>query len=542
MKHTLGGVLLSAVLVTAGCGESHSTEEDAGITFDATLPPDTGPVMQDAGNPPVEGDIGEPCGSMSDCESYCITEADGFPGGYCTAACDADNPCPSGSTCTPVGMGSSICLADCDPTSTDRTCRMGYGCAESFMLPGPVCVPGCQDDTDCPGDTACDPDSGFAGSCYDPSARFGDACMDESECPAGSFCLEERFAGWPGGACIGFGCDVEAGTGCPEGTVCLPGGHGGICVASCREDGDCREEYACKTHGEYPGRMYCAPACTDDSQCSGDNVCNPGLGTCDAPFDPDELGQPCSSDRDACEGGTCLTEFESGLPGSYCTYVGCDPDMADGDAGADGCPGDGVCIDVGTIALCLDGCADDADCRAHYACVPSDPADPSSPLACRPACETDDACANDGFVCNQGTGVCRPPVPAGDVGEPCIGNSCGEEICSGGTCVRGGACISEEADGWPAGTCALPGCRLSGEGPAEPCPTGSVCVDDGEGDPTLGVCIDACTVGTTGECRPGYACVELAPGSTDGACGPACDSDDDCGGSRTCDTDTGLCR
>lgn len=532
MKYAIGFTLLSVVLATAGCGESHSSEEDAGITFDATRPPDTGMVEVDAG-PSTEGDIGQPCGTMADCESFCITEEDGFTGGYCTAACDVDNPCPSGATCTPVGRGQSICLADCDPAAETRSCRMGYGCASSFMLPGPVCLPGCTDDTDCAEGTMCDPDGGTAGQCFDPTASFGDACTSEDQCPEDGFCLNESWAGWPGGACIGFGCDPDTGTGCADGTVCLRSARGGgICLDSCGEGDACREGYSCEADTEFTDRMFCAPGCTDDAQCSGGRVCNPGTGICDVPFEAGELGMACSGSRDACEGGTCLTEFESGMPGSYCTYVGCDPTLADGAEGADGCPGGGVCVDAGTAGICLAGCSGSEDCRTGYSCSPSDPADATSPTACRAACADDTVCANDGFECNLGTGLCREPFDDADIGEPC----------SAGTGCEGGQCLSEEDAGWPAGTCSFPGCRLSGDGPAETCPTGTVCIDEGEGDPTLGVCIDACTVGGTGECRPGYACVALTSGGTEGACRPACDADDDCAAGRTCNTTTGLCE
>ena len=532
MKYAFFAFALTCTLLFgAACGESHTSETDAGITFDARPAPDTGVTPDvDAGPAPVEGDIGAPCGTMDDCESFCLSEMDGFRDGYCTAPCDADTACPTGSTCTPIGRGMSICLADCDPGAMMRSCRAGYGCADSFMLPGPICLPGCTDDTDCPDGTMCDPDGDFtgAGTCFDPTSEYGDACTDSVECPSDGFCLEEDFGGWPGGACIGFGCDPDSGSGCADGAVCLRSARGGgLCVRGCGSGADCRDGYDCVTDDEFTDRMYCGPSCTSDAQCSDGRVCNPGTGICDVAFDPSDLGVPCSTDESVCGGGTCLTEFESGLPGSYCTYVGCDPSMT---GAADGCPGDGVCLAIGDTAICLDGCATDVDCRADYRCRPADPADGTSELACRPACETDDACANDGFECNVGTGLCRGPFDTADIGEPC----------SAGSGCDGGSCISEADDGWPAGTCAFPGCRLSGTGMAETCPMGTVCVDDTVGDPTLGVCIDACTVGGT-TCRSGYACVAVGGSATEGACQPACTATD-CSAGRTCNTTTGLCE
>jgi hypothetical protein len=292
-------------------------------------------------------------------------------------------------------------------------------------------------------------------------------------------------------------------------------------------DDDCRAGYRCTESAE--GRFFCGPGCATDMDCSGGRVCNPTLGTCDDAFDPSELGEACSGTMGACSGGTCAREFESGFPGSYCVYVGCDPEAA---PDASGCPAGGVCVDGADGAgVCLRACEDTPDCpRDGYDCLPSDRADATSPRACMPACTTDLSCANDGFECNEGTGLCRPPFSATNLGDACADAS---------EC-EGGACLTEASAGWPGGTCTFPGCRLSGTGPAETCPMGGVCTDDGAGDPTLGVCVDACTVAAT-SCRAGYACVAIMTGGTDGACRPACTATD-CTAGRTCNTMTGLCE
>jgi len=518
-------------MMMTGCGESHGSETDAGITFDAVPPRDTG--TPDTGPPAPEGPIGMMCSASADCGDggFCVGESDGFPGGYCTTTCGDGVECPAGSICVQVDMTTSWCLDSCDATATERTCRAGYGCATSFDLPGPVCLPGCSDDTDCPTDRMCDPEGGFSGEgvCFDPSARFGDECASETDCPSGASCASEGFFGWPGGVCAGFGCNPASTGECPTDSVCVPGGRfGGMCVGGCTTDADCRTLYECAPVPDHPELSYCAPNCNRDADCSPGRVCNRALGTCNVALDPAELGVACSSSRRLCRGGTCLTETDSGLPGSYCTYIGCDPDAADA---TDGCPGDGVCLRIDAdTAMCLDGCATDADCRPEYACRPADPADPASTTACRPACELDTECANMGFECNLGTGLCRPAFTASSVGEPCTGAA---------TC-EGGVCVTEADEGWPAGSCVFPGCRLSGTGPAEDCPMGSVCVDDETGDPTLGVCVDSCDPMGTGMCRTGYGCTDLG-GSAGGACEPACTASSECTGSRTCTLATGLC-
>jgi len=482
-------VVLVCVLVAAGCNETHDGGTDAGseITFDAAFP-DAGP--QDAG--PAPANIGAACRSDDDCDGddvYC--DAD-FPGGYCTAVCASDLPCPDGSTCI-EGRTGNTCFADCDLEASDGDfcSRDGYGCAEA----GPICLPGCDTNDDCESGLECDPMGGFngEGQCGDPSASVGDACESSEMCPPGYFCLSERFSGIPGGACGAFGCDPDTGGGCAEGETCLPAGRGsGVCLLGCTEDTECtRTDQEC-VMGETGG--YCGPS-----------------------FDEDNLGQICSAGRGDCTGGVCLSESETGWVDSYCVSVGCDPE--DGS----GCPGDGVCIDgADGMGVCLDGCTDGDDCRAGYACSPSDPADASSATACRPACEDATVCGNDGFECNPGSGLCTEPFDPDSAGEPCN---------DGGDC-DGGRCLSEADSGWPAGTCTYPGCRLSGTGREAECPTGTACIDDGAGDPELGVCVDSCTEAL--DCRPGYDCV-------DDLCQPAC-GDTDCGMGRTCNASSGLCE
>ncbi len=522
---TLGALGPAAL---AGCGSTHVTEDmiDGGpIVFDldgANLP-DT-PVVDAARG---TGNVGAACTAASDCTGVantCIPDQPGLlPGGYCTLDCSVADPtsCPDGATCVEVGMGQAYCFAGCDPDATSRPCRAGYGCStEPRAFPDPVCVGGCFDASDCEAGQMCDRTGGVygAGACYDPAAMLGGACTTDAECPIGGTCQDEEFGGWPGGACIAGGCDIDTGTGCAGDAVCIPAQFGGgLCVDGCTVDGDCRDGYACRSNSSYPDRLYCGAGCADTTECTiSSYVCNPGLGTCATPFDPARLGQQCSPRTGGCEGGTCLREFDSGYPGAYCTYVGCEVGVAGS------CPGDGVCATRGTRNLCLDACASDSDCRTGYACRPSDPLDAASATACVPACSSDDQCISRGDVCNVGTGLCAQPFEPGLLGGACT---------SADECI-GGACLSEAGAGWPSGTCTYPGCRLSGTGPSIDCPMGSVCVDDAAGDPTVGVCASGCAAGTT--CREGYAC-------TDGACRPACTATS-CGAGRTCEVATGLCR
>ncbi len=528
--HVLLATLSGALFLTA-CSESRTlpAEVDAAIVIDVDAR-----IFMDAGTdagPP--SNVGSECGVDEDCvisgeTGACIEDPDLFPGGYCSGACSDAASCPDGSACVNFGRGQQFCVASCDPTVTTRQCRAGYGCSTNPMLSG-LCLGGCFDDTDCASGLRCDRAGGLAGACFDPTSSIGAACEEDTSCPMGTSCLAERFIGWPGGACASFECDVPGDTGCGAGATCVPASGVGfgvtsMCLASCTSDGECRDGWACRAVDGYPERRVCRPACDSASDCSGGRVCNPALGICASPFDASQLGAMCSR-RGGCTGGSCLREADSGFPGAYCAYFGCT-------VGTDStCPTGGACAPTADGAgICLDACAADADCtRPGYACRNVDGANPMSSRACLPACTSDMHCANMGFVCNVGTGRCTAPFVASALGEPCAGAS---------ECV-GGTCLSEAGSGWPAGTCTYPGCGLMGGGAT--CPTGGVCVDDLAGDPAIGRCVDACTVGAMTGCRPGYACVALTMGGTEGACQPACTAAS-CSGGRTCNPMTMLCE
>jgi hypothetical protein len=202
---------------------------------------------------------------------------------------------------------------------------------------------------------------------------------------------------------------------------------------------------------------------------------------------------------------------------------------------ADGCPGSGVCTTnrTGSSTYCLEPCATSADCRAEYTCAPSDPANAESPKGCVPGCDADADCQNAsrrGWVCNNGTGLCQPPLDTDTFGGPCTATD---------DCV-GGLCETESFDGYPSGMCVASGCRLSSEGGSEPCPGASVCVPGNLRDPSLGVCVPSCSASAPLPCRSGYACEALVEGETAGACRPAC-GETSCSAGRTCNSESGLC-
>ncbi|MEP7122803.1 MAG: PPC domain-containing protein [Byssovorax sp.] len=92
---------------------------------------------------PGAGVTGEPCFQSNDCaanqgDPACLSDAEGFPGGYCTEFCDlAVNDCAGDAVCAQLGFSvHGLCLDGC---LTNGDCRPGYTC-QDLMLSKKVCV------------------------------------------------------------------------------------------------------------------------------------------------------------------------------------------------------------------------------------------------------------------------------------------------------------------------------------------------------------------------------------------------------------------
>jgi hypothetical protein len=131
---------------------------------------DGGTTTVDAGTP---SPIGGPCtgggaagGGQTCANGQCIPEnsfggSSGFPGGYCTTQCGANQPCAAGSTCVATsafGVSASACWATCPDVGVQSTCRTGYVCQGlGAGATGGYCRPnctngglaGCQNNTTC---------------------------------------------------------------------------------------------------------------------------------------------------------------------------------------------------------------------------------------------------------------------------------------------------------------------------------------------------------------------------------------------------------
>jgi hypothetical protein len=126
-------------------------------------------------------DVGAPCrnasGSLDDAACATGTCADLGALGICSAACDADHPCPDGTACARLGDGRRFCLVACASPAS---------CARDPLL---ACA------------TATAADAGTTGFQVDAAAGSGTeycapkACSTDGECAPAGRC-------GPGGACV----------------------------------------------------------------------------------------------------------------------------------------------------------------------------------------------------------------------------------------------------------------------------------------------------------------------------------------------------
>ena len=263
-------------------------------------------------------DTGQPCTSAEDCTlgDTCLTNEDGFPGGYCTTEqCDISGcPDPLTSECFsfPInGTDRVICLALCDYTGACT--RSGYDCYD--VDDRQVCLP-----------------LDGAGGNQPRSGEVGSSCTDDPQCDEG-LCLTNM----PSGYCSQL-CDSSGD--CPSGAHCEIVGSQGFCYRDCQNNDQCRSGYDCST--------------SDVSAAS----CVPSDGKLVKNANGADDGEPCVSDIN-CKGGVCL-KADAGYPGGYCSTLNCDNDGE--------CNG-GVCTVASANTVCRAACGSGSDCRSGYNCI-----------------------------------------------------------------------------------------------------------------------------------------------------------------------------
>lgn len=330
-KSNLSWIFLAAILSLPACkggddaghGGAGSKSNDAapagaGGQSSAAGQGDTGAQSSGSGQggaPATQpAGLGATCLADADCAgSVCLSEHDtGWPGGFCSANCDASQPtCQGTGKCVDTGQPEGVCILPC--TSNGGECRSGYECLDVLgdgSLMG--CIPSCSADAQCPALGSCDParrlciapeancsnglddDGDGLIDCEDPKScqgtpacasgatLTGHPCTANSDCKATGgdpACMSEAAAGFPHGACSEF-CNLSMNDCASAGAVCvdrqLPSGDG-MCFLSCTTAADCPTAgYQCASAGA--GKQACLPKCTVDSQCS--SFCNLDQGLC----------------------------------------------------------------------------------------------------------------------------------------------------------------------------------------------------------------------------------------------------------------------
>jgi formylglycine-generating enzyme required for sulfatase activity len=419
-------------------------------------------------------------------------------------------------------------------------CTAPDDCADGWCLPhlgdlrcSRTCVP------ECPFDYACDQltlDREPVYVCVSEGPALCLPCATNADCQA--------LGGSPDDACVATGA-----------------ASGSFCGATCTNDPDCPDGYACTdtvsvdggnvrqctpSQGECP----CSQAAIDQSlstpcaltneagTCPGHRTCTAeGLTACDAPTPAPEA---CNGADDDCDGATDEDASlarrslgEGGLVRRSLGEGGCDdqnPCTADACV-AGGCTHDAAAHDAGT---CDDGdpCTDGTVCQGG-----------SCQGGFVKSCDDDDACTTDG--CDALTGDCtHEPVEPTSTPEACNGadDDCDGAVDEGFT--YGGAPIGASCDG--RGLCAVgkvecmdaatATCSSNPDGTAsqavpETCDGADDDCDGATDDADEDLCLpgEECTGGTC-QCVPdcdGKAC-------GDDGCGGSCGS---CGTGRACDKD-----
>jgi len=288
----------------------------------------------------------------------------------------------------------------------------GSGAGDVGGMGGGEPMPECVKPEDCGGTTDCTESVDCVeGSCSYGYAIKGTACTgtlpDQRVCDGKGNCVP-----------CATNVDCEAGGTCEMGVQ-----SGGFeCVGGlCNKLGgsiDCAP-YECNEAG-----TVCLGVCTDDEDCSGNNVCEPSDGSC-AP--PRPLGTACTvnsacdslfcrdevcCDTDCntqCEG--CSAALTGGTDGT-CDVIELgtdDPDMSC--TLGFGCEGDGTCIECaeptaalmgGNCPAACDSCSGGNTC--NFACTT---AAPCTTVACPAGWDCDVDCGSDD-ACNAATIACPP--------------------------------------------------------------------------------------------------------------------------------------
>lgn len=229
------------------------------------------------------------------------------------------------------------------------------------------------------------PDAPYADAMIYTASELYGPCVIDAQCPGEGAVCRRNVDGYPNGYCT-RPCDDRTpceGLGTQNNhCVQLTGETRAYCEVNCVNGRDCRGEgYSCLTE-QLPTGGLCIPVCNADAQCGPGAVCDLHRARCAAApveVNGELTGAACASNA-ACASGACVPAA-NGFTGGYCIANCVLPTgfntntFFDGPVlPAGGCPDDGLCMPFNgsfaarDLGVCLDGCADNTDCRTGYFC------------------------------------------------------------------------------------------------------------------------------------------------------------------------------
>ncbi len=86
--------------------------------------------------------VGARCDQSLECDQRCLRDDTGYPGGFCTIACEARSDCPGDTTCADREGG--VCLFTCDVDDDCNFLGDGWRCASVDLRGGGIQVQVCR--------------------------------------------------------------------------------------------------------------------------------------------------------------------------------------------------------------------------------------------------------------------------------------------------------------------------------------------------------------------------------------------------------------
>jgi len=101
-----------------------------------------GALLAACQNSDVSREVGARCDVSDECDQRCLTTGAGYPGGFCTVACESRADCPSATTCADLEAG--VCLFTCASGPDCAFLGASWGCQAVDLRGGGIKVMVCR--------------------------------------------------------------------------------------------------------------------------------------------------------------------------------------------------------------------------------------------------------------------------------------------------------------------------------------------------------------------------------------------------------------